>query len=80
MNAIGASIIHPTDFSDDSIDAFAHVLKIVTLAKGGFMWPTLPIEPAPLDSLRGSMTERVLRHASCPVLASPTPLPCSSPT
>lgn len=34
MNATGASIIHPTDFSDDSIDAFAHALKIVTLAKG----------------------------------------------
>jgi nucleotide-binding universal stress UspA family protein len=33
MNATGASIIHPTDFSDDSMNAFTHALKIATLAK-----------------------------------------------
>lgn len=33
MNATGASIIHPTDFSDGSMNAFAHALKIATLAR-----------------------------------------------
>lgn len=33
MTAVGASIIHPTDFSADSANAFAHALKISTVAK-----------------------------------------------
>jgi len=33
MNAISAPIVHPTDFSDDSMNAFAHALKISVVAK-----------------------------------------------
>lgn len=33
MNAIGAPVIHPTDFSGASVNAFAHALKISITAK-----------------------------------------------
>jgi nucleotide-binding universal stress UspA family protein len=53
-------IFHPSDFSESSEVAFAHALKIALAGKNGF-----------LDVLRGTTTERVLREASCPVLAMP---------
>lgn len=33
MNAAGAAIIHPTDFTEESMSAFAHALKISLLVK-----------------------------------------------
>ncbi len=33
MNAAGAAIIHPTDFSEESMSAFAHALKISLVVK-----------------------------------------------
>ncbi len=60
------SIFHPSDFSESSEVAFAHALKIALLAKAD-----LRILHGFLDALRGSTTERVLRHARCAVLAAP---------
>lgn len=34
MNGAGATIIHPTDFSEESMGAFAHALKLSLLVKG----------------------------------------------
>ena len=82
-----SSIFHPSDFSPSSEVAFAHALKIALLVRAdlnilhilavaGECAADLVVMATRghdgfLDALRGSTTERVVRHARCPVLGLP---------
>jgi nucleotide-binding universal stress UspA family protein len=100
------TVLHPSDFSDASLVAFAHALKAALISKGKLVlihvsdedqrewtdfprvretlarWKLLPAGSASsaVGELginvtkvirRGSHSERVLRHASYPLLAIP---------
>ena len=71
------TIVHPTDFSEASAEAFAHADAVEVIMEAATEWPAdLIAMPTAghrgfLDALRGATSERVLRQASCPALTVP---------